>query len=137
MVDRSPQERSVSVADYRLGLRKAMKQAFQSTLRKYRESVKGLSQQEVALVKELCVFPDPTRVLRAELKQQMARKNLLSEKEFDGVWVKLQQERGLLHVSRTKDTIRFADPLMAPFLKAWFTGDSVWPQEDPRQMKLF
>jgi len=120
MIDRNHEARTITTRDYQNAVKKAKEQAFQSTLGKYREAIDGLSEREIALLEELCSFDNPNVVPRKELRKQMANKSLLSEMEFDSVWVLLQQERRILHVSRKTDMIRFSDPLMAPFLKAWY-----------------
>ena len=38
--------------------------------------------------------------------------------DFNDALIRLQQERRLLYISRNKDDVRFADPLMAPFLRS-------------------
>lgn len=120
VVDRNHESRTITVRDYQKAVKKAKEQAFQSTLGKYREAIDGLSDREISLLEELCTFENPNAVPRKDLKQHMVKKGFLEEAEFDSIWVLLQQERRLLHVSRKTDNIRFADPLMAPFLKAWY-----------------
>ncbi len=122
MIDRKAEKRIVTIEDYKLGLKKAVKQAFQSEFRKYRELMNGLSNKEEILLKELCLYDDPNSVKRKDLQQYLVNKNKLTENEFESICIVLQQEKKILYVSRTNDIIRFADPLMAPFLKAFYDG---------------
>lgn len=131
MLARDRKARYVTEEDYNKAVARAVQQAFRSELRRYKDAVKDLSQHERTVIRELVSFG--RQPPRKDLQEAVICKRLMSAAEFDHAWVRLQQEKRLLYISRTNDTIRFADPLMAPFLRAWIfripekTGD-----EQPR-----
>lgn len=136
MLARDRRAHEVNKVDYQRATVRAVQHAFRSELRKYRAAVDGLDSNELALIRELTEHTS-RQPKRKELQQKLAAKRILSTREFDHTWVKLQQEKKLLYVSRNRDEIRFADPLMEPFLRTWIFRSGPGPTQDPNQLSLF
>lgn len=117
MVERQKRARLVTEDDYVKGVDRAIQKAFRAELRKYRKAVKGLGKNEINVMRELSKYAQSKNVSRPKLQHRITEKGLMSEDQFNTAWVNLQQERKVLYVSRANDSIKFCDPLMAPFLR--------------------
>jgi len=80
-------------------------------------AARDLTPHEWNLIRELVVFTQPP--LRVDLLKVTQQRHGTTPEQFDHAWVRLQQEKHILYVSRNNDTIRFSDPLLAPFLRAY------------------
>jgi Cdc6-like AAA superfamily ATPase len=119
MVERDRKARTVEEQDFIKGVERAVKKAFRSELRKYKTAVRGLGRREINIMRELARYPIARNITRKQLEHILViKKKVMTSDEFNAACVILQQERRLLYVSRTKDSVRFLDPLMAPFLRA-------------------
>ena len=133
MFARDKKAKYVTMQDYTKAIQRAVQHAFRSELRKYSEATKNLSDQERVLIKELVSFTK--QVPRKYLQEVIEQKRLMTAAEFDHAWVRLQQEKHMVYVSRSNDTIRFSDPLLAPFLRSWIFRPI--ERKDDRQQSLF
>jgi hypothetical protein len=129
MSARDEHAKQITEADYQRAIVRAIQHAFRSELRKYRGAIRGMSEKEWILIRELAALPQ--RPPRKELEERLSNRRLMSPQEFDHAWVRLQQERRFLYVSRHDDTVRFADPLMWAFLRGWILRR---PTEDRSQL---
>jgi len=139
MLARDKNARQVIEQDYERAIRRAVQRAYRSELRKYQKAVEGLGEAEMAVIRELVAVDDPEPA-RLELQRRLEQKRSMTAAEFDHAWVRLQQERRILYVSRNNDGIRFADPLMKPFLRATILRDPPPPgstSQAPAQLDLF
>ncbi len=128
--------RIVSNEDFLKGVSRAVKKAFQSNLRKYRDGMNSLSKVETEIVKEVCRHDDKNPLKREELRKIMAQKLKAKNGRIDSALIELQQKKKVIYISRNRDVVRFQDPLMAPFLRTWYFRESLVKSEDPRQIKL-
>ncbi|MDY7092387.1 MAG: ATP-binding protein [Acidobacteriota bacterium] len=134
MTRRAGEGRLVEMVDYENAMRRSVQRAFRSELRKYREAMLKLGEGEMALVRMLARISIDRGVTRAELRNRL-KKNGVNPGEFNDMLLRLQQERHLVYISRNKDEVRFADPLMAPFLRL-----AIFPKReslDRDQLELF
>jgi AAA+ ATPase superfamily predicted ATPase len=146
MVERDSNARKVSLQDYNNGLTKAVSQAYRSELMKYRHIIDKLTTDETNLIFELVTesefrhnsprYGQHVVVTRAELQKRMLTQNIMTMADFDHAWVQLQQKYRFIHVSRNNDEIKFADPLMQPFLSALFSVRKV-KKASKHQLSLF
>lgn len=144
---RKEDARVVSQEDFLAGLKKAMGEAFQSNLSKYRNSVRQISDKQRLIVKTLCLLEDNVSIKRSELRKKVLRRSVdavaserVTENEFDRLLLELQQRHKIIYIGRSSDAVRFSDPLIAPFLRSWYFKEALIPKIgtlDPSQMELF
>jgi AAA+ ATPase superfamily predicted ATPase len=117
MTNRDPGARVVEDIDFTNASRKAVQRAFRSELRKYREAIKRLSRGEIEILEELASVTRDRPVNRGWFLQHIVRLKDIPESLANDSLIRLQQDARLIYISRNKDELRFADPLMAPFLR--------------------
>ena len=113
--ERDKNAKIVIPADLETAIKRAVQHAFRSELRKYITAVKDLSENEKKLIKAL--VEEGGQPYRKDLEEKLEKSGVMSQKDFNNAWVRLQQEKRFLYVSRNDDTIRFCDPLLQPFLR--------------------
>jgi hypothetical protein len=132
--------RVIGEQDYVDALRRAVRRAFQSNLSKYRENMRGLSSEETEIIKTLCLVDDRSPISRQALWERLPYLTHRSREQFDSLLLNLQQERKVLHIGRTNNYVKFADPLLAPFLRSWYHREKMIPYSatsHPDQLPLF
>jgi AAA+ ATPase superfamily predicted ATPase len=133
--------RIVTEQDFINSLKKSVKRAFQSNLSKYRSGMKDLSKEEIDIVKVLCLADDRSAYTRDELWLNLRAAVGGTRERFDSLLLDLQQRRQLVRIARLNDTVRFSDPLLAPFLRSWYHKEKLIPfgatLKDTNQKPLF
>lgn len=119
MLERDKDARCVGDQDFHRAIRRSVNQAYRSQLRKYRDRTRNLSLHERAVIREIVAADERQPLLRSQLQGGLVDGGIMTPQEFSHAWVRLQQEKHLVYVSRARDEVRFTDPLMAPFLRTW------------------
>jgi hypothetical protein len=84
---RDKRSRQITESDYTLAINRAIKHAFRSELRKYQSAIRGITEKEWLVIKELAnMGPRPPR---KELQNSISKRNIMTPEEFDHSWVKL------------------------------------------------
>lgn len=121
MTYRDSRARRVTMIDYSQAIDKAVNKAFRSTLSKYKVAIQGLSPHEIDVIRALALHPKMNPP-RHQFRAMVVGDRIMKANDVDQYLTRLQQEKGLLYISRNDDTVRFSDPLMKPFLRAKFCG---------------
>lgn len=128
MLERDVRAREVTEIDFKKAQKKASYRAFRSILAKYRTAFQSTTPAETQIIVELAGrFPRHPK--RIELKNQLAEKFSITNVDFDVALGVLERDKRLIYVSRSKDDIRFHDPLVPLFLRARY-----FPQFYPREI---
>jgi Cdc6-like AAA superfamily ATPase len=124
MQERDKRSRAVTDDDYRKAVNKAVAQAFRSELRKYKAAIYEASDAEKLLIRELALLQGDGPLNVHSLRQRLSTHETLRGNAFDAVLNTLLLKKRVLYISRGTQEVRFADPLMAPFLKSLATRGS-------------
>jgi len=139
LVKRDKNARRVEYRDYVKAKFTAVNKAFRSQLRKYKKGVKETTHIEHMVISELVRHDDHRPLARVNLRNNLVKSHTLEVAEIDHALLTLQQDRKLVYISRTDDTVRFSEPLMAPFLRAWLFRSKPQVNDSPEgpQFELF
>lgn len=105
----------VNSQDLSTGISRAVNATFRGELRVFSEIDRSLSRVERAVLRELTQLKAWPK--RKTLAQLVTRHENISADEFAAALLQLTQTHRILYLKRTTDEVRFADPLMKPFLR--------------------
>ncbi|MBL7128004.1 MAG: AAA family ATPase [Ignavibacteria bacterium] len=137
---KNEKHRVITEEDFINGIKASVRRVFNSNLSKYKNDMKELTEKEILIIKELCVLDDRTSIKRELLRKNIVIKNKITAIEFDSILLNMQQTKKIIYVSRNSDTVRFTDPLLAPFLRTWYYKSEMIPYSikvDANQFNIF
>lgn len=115
MLERQKEERVVSAPDLSTGISRAVEMTFRAELRGFAEIEPTFTALERSILRQLSSMK--TWPKRDTLCNMLARRDRITPGEFSAALLRLTQHYHVLYLKRTTDEVRFADPLMKPFLR--------------------
>jgi hypothetical protein len=136
MYRRDPSDNYVNEHDYKVAIDQAVRKAFRSELRKYSGAMRSLDDLAMSMIREIASLGRrDRRVTEAELQKRVTFVMKVSSSDVQAAFERLH-ESGLVYATSTNNYIRFRDPLLGPFIRAWMLPE-LGGDVDVRQLQLF
>jgi len=133
---RDPNDRVVGEHDYKEAIDRAIRRAFRAELRKYSNAMRNLDELSMSVVREIASLGRRDRhVTEDELQKRVTFIMRVSASEVRTAFKQLHQS-GLVYATSTNNYVRFRDPLLGPFIRAWMLPE-LGPEPNVRQLQLF
>jgi len=133
---RDPSDRTITEGDYKGGIDTAVRKAFRAELRKYSVAMRNVSETAIAILRDVAALGrNDKNITASELQKRITFTMKLAPAEFEDAFAELEAQR-LLFETPTNGYIRFRDPLLGPFMRAWMLPE-LRPEADIRQLQLF
>lgn len=133
---RDSHDRVVGEHDYKEAIGRAVRRAFRAELRKYSNAMRNLDQLAMSVVREIASLGRGDRhVTEDELQKRVTFIMKTSANDVRAAFRHLH-ESGLVFATSTNRYVRFRDPLLGPFIRAWMLPE-LGPEPDVRQLQLF
>jgi AAA+ ATPase superfamily predicted ATPase len=136
MRKRDAEARRVTEGDYEKAVRKAASRAFRTELRKYESTIRELGSTEVGFIKQLVELLAKGPVRQSELMSMLDKQGTMTLQSAQDT-LSLLCKKSLLYVSKNKGEVRFADPLMFPFLRSLISTSERKTTTTADQLQLF
>lgn len=133
---RDSHDRVVGEHDYKEAIGRAVRRAFRAELRKYSNAMRNLDQLAMSVVREIASLGRRDRhVTEDELQKRVTFIMKASASDVAAAFRHLH-ESDLVFATSTNSYVRFRDPLLGPFIRAWMLPE-LDPEPDLRQLHLF